>query len=132
MLMLDLDRFKNVNDSLGHPIGDLLLKEAAQRVKSILRETDVLARLGGDEFAIIQTSESDQRSGATVLANRIIDVLTKPFDIDGHRVSIGTSIGIALAPSDGIDPSELMKKADMALYRAKAEGRNCSRFSTRR
>jgi diguanylate cyclase (GGDEF)-like protein len=130
VLMLDLDRFKHVNDTLGHPIGDLLLKEAAQRVKSALRQTDVLARLGGDEFAIIQTSDSDtdQRSGATVLANRIIDQVTKPFDIDGHRVSIGTSIGIALAPTDGIDPSELMKKADMALYRAKAEGRNCSRF----
>jgi diguanylate cyclase (GGDEF)-like protein/PAS domain S-box-containing protein len=124
IFMLDLDRFKDVNDSLGHHTGDELLKEAAQRLRLSLRETDTLARLGGDEFAIIQTSESNQREGAIALAIRLIDNLNEPFEIDGHKLSIGTSIGIALAPEDGSSADELMKKADMALYRAKAEGRN--------
>jgi diguanylate cyclase (GGDEF)-like protein/PAS domain S-box-containing protein len=124
IFMLDLDRFKDVNDSLGHHTGDELLKEAAQRLRLSLREADTLARLGGDEFAIIQTSESNQREGAIALAIRLIDNLNEPFEIDGHKLSIGTSIGIALAPEDGTSADELMKKADMALYRAKAEGRN--------
>jgi diguanylate cyclase (GGDEF)-like protein len=128
VFMLDLDRFKGVNDTLGHHIGDELLKEAARRLKLSLRETDTLARLGGDEFAIVQTGESNQREAAIALAIRIIDNLNEPFEIEGHKLNIGTSIGIALAPDDGADSDELMKKADMALYRAKAEGRNCHSF----
>ena len=128
IFMLDLDRFKGVNDTLGHHIGDELLKEAAQRLKLSLRESDTLARLGGDEFAIIQAGESDQREAAIAIAIRIIDNLNEPFEIEGHKLNIGTSIGIALAPEDGTDSDELMKKADMALYRAKADGRNGHSF----
>jgi len=128
VFMLDLDRFKNVNDSLGHPEGDLLLKETARRLKASLRETDVLARLGGDEFAILQSAETHQQEGAVGLADRIIKIISAPFDISGHKVTIGTSIGIALAPKDGVEPSDLMKKADLALYRTKSEGRNGFRF----
>jgi diguanylate cyclase (GGDEF)-like protein len=128
IFMLDLDRFKDVNDSLGHPAGDALLKEMAQRLKSSLRETDVLARLGGDEFAILQGAEKDQRAEAIALAVRIIDIVAQPFDLDGRKVSVGTSIGIALAPQDGIEPDELLKKADLALYRTKAAGRNGFNF----
>jgi len=128
IFMLDLDRFKNVNDSLGHPEGDILLKETARRLKSALRETDVLARLGGDEFAILQAGEGDQRIAAAALADRIINLVKEPYDINGSTVAIGTSIGIALAPEDGIEASDLMKKADLALYRAKSEGRDGYRF----
>ncbi|HWP26277.1 MAG TPA: EAL domain-containing protein [Xanthobacteraceae bacterium] len=124
ILMLDLDRFKGVNDSLGHHIGDELLKEAARRLRCSLRETDMLARLGGDEFAIVQVGESNQREAAVALAVRVIDNINEPFEIEGHKLSIGTSIGIALAPEDGADCDDLLKKADMALYRAKADGRN--------
>ena len=125
---LDLDRFKQVNDTLGHPAGDTLLRQVAQRLRESLRESDVLARLGGDEFAILQLIASDQRQGAECLANRIIDSLGEPYDINGSLITIGTSIGIALAPVDASDPNELMKFADVALYRAKAEGRNGFRF----
>ena len=126
-LMLDLDRFKAVNDTLGHPVGDALLKEVAGRLKSSLRETDVLARLGGDEFAIIQTGETDQREAAMALANRILEIIARPFEIEGNELSIGTSIGIAMAPEHGTDPANLLKMADLALYRVKAEGRNDAR-----
>ncbi len=124
VLLLDLDRFKQVNDTLGHPAGDALLIEVATRLKSLLRETDVLARLGGDEFAIIQASESNQREAARSLAERIIAVLGKPFAIDGADINIGTSIGIALAPEHGTASDSLLKMADLALYRAKSAGRN--------
>jgi diguanylate cyclase (GGDEF)-like protein len=132
VLMLDLDRFKTVNDSLGHPAGDALLKETARRLKSTLREIDVLARLGGDEFAIILCGMADQQDAAVTIANRIIDIITAPYNINGNMVNIGTSIGIALAPADGCDPDTLMKKADLALYRAKSEGRNGYRFFDQR
>ncbi len=128
VFMLDLDRFKDVNDSLGHPAGDALLKEMAERLRASLRETDVLARLGGDEFAILQSGEPDQRDAAIMLAVRIIDLVAKPFDLDRRKVSVGTSIGIALAPQDGVDPDELLKKADLALYRTKSTGRNGFHF----
>jgi diguanylate cyclase (GGDEF)-like protein/PAS domain S-box-containing protein len=128
VFILDLDRFKAVNDSLGHPAGDALLAKAAQRLKSSLRETDMLARIGGDEFAIIQSGESNQQYAAAELADRVIDVLARPFDLDGNQVTIGTSIGIALAPADAVDPTELVKKADIALYRMKSEGRDDYRF----
>jgi diguanylate cyclase (GGDEF)-like protein len=117
VLMLDLDRFKNVNDALGHPAGDTLLRETADRLKTSLRETDVVARLGGDEFAIIQSGEPDQRRAAVELAKRIIALVNAPYDINGHTVGIGTSIGIAMASADSVDPDTLMKQADLALYR---------------
>ncbi|HVZ53552.1 MAG TPA: EAL domain-containing protein [Pseudolabrys sp.] len=124
VMLLDLDRFKSVNDSLGHPIGDGLLKAVAQRLKASLRDTDFVARLGGDEFAILQTFEGDQREAAVALSNRILDVFTATFDIDGNQVVTGTSIGIAFAPEHGTDVDQLMKGADLALYRAKSRGRN--------
>src|SRR5580658_3249068 len=98
VLLLDLDRFKHVNDTLGHAAGDTLLREVAARLKASLRETDSLARLGGDEFAIIQSGEIDQRSAAATLAQRVIQIIAEPFSIEGHELSIGTSIGVALAP----------------------------------
>jgi diguanylate cyclase (GGDEF)-like protein len=125
ILMLDLDRFKNVNDSLGHAAGDALLQQVAHRLKSALRDTDVLARLGGDEFAIIQAECDDQRSGSIDLAMRISKLITEPFLLPGHRVEVGTSIGIAIAPEHGSDREQLLKKADLALYRSKSAGRNC-------
>jgi diguanylate cyclase (GGDEF)-like protein len=125
ILLLDLDRFKNVNDSLGHGAGDLLLRQVAERLRSALRETDVLARLGGDEFAVIQQGCTDQRACSTELAGRIAKLVTEPFFLPGHRVEIGTSIGIAIAPDHGSDQEQLLKKADLALYRSKGAGRNC-------
>ena len=126
--MLDLDRFKQVNDTLGHSAGDTLLREVATRLKAALRETDMLARLGGDEFAIIQTGETSQREAAGGLAGRIIEIIAKPFNILGNEINIGTSIGIALAPEHGLNPNDLLKMADMALYSAKSAGRNAFRF----
>lgn len=125
ILMLDLDRFKNVNDSLGHAAGDALLRQVAQRLKSAVRANEVLARLGGDEFAIIQEARDDQRACSTELAGRIAKLVSEPFLLPGHRVEIGTSIGIAIAPDHGSDQEQLLKKADLALYRSKSAGRNC-------
>lgn len=125
ILMLDLDRFKNVNDSLGHAAGDELLRQVAGRLKSALRSTDVLARLGGDEFAVLQTACEDQRASSTELAAQISRLVATPFLLPGHRVEIGTSIGIALAPEHGSDKEGLLKKADLALYRSKSAGRDC-------
>jgi diguanylate cyclase (GGDEF)-like protein/PAS domain S-box-containing protein len=124
VLLLDLDRFKQVNDTLGHLAGDTLLMEVAGRLRSLLRETDVLARLGGDEFAIIQAGQVNQREDATSLAERIIDMIGKPFDIEGGNIAIGASIGIALALEHEADSDILLKMADLALYRAKSAGRN--------
>jgi diguanylate cyclase (GGDEF)-like protein/PAS domain S-box-containing protein len=128
VLMLDLDRFKDVNDSLGHPAGDALLKDTARRLKSVLNEAEFVARLGGDEFAILQPIAADGRKEASALAERIFNVISEPYDIDGSKIVVGTSIGIALAPFDGVEPSELMKQADLALYRQKSAGRNGHRF----
>jgi diguanylate cyclase (GGDEF)-like protein/PAS domain S-box-containing protein len=128
VLLLDLDRFKHVNDTLGHPAGDALLREVAMRLKAFLRETDMLARLGGDEFVIIQAGETNQRAAASGLVDRIFEVFAKPFDIEGNEVNITTSIGIALAPEHASDPDSLLKMADLALYRAKLAGRNAYRF----
>jgi diguanylate cyclase (GGDEF)-like protein/PAS domain S-box-containing protein len=122
VMMLDLDKFKAVNDTLGHPAGDQLLVEVARRLKSSVRETDVLARLGGDEFAIIQEGAANQHEAA--LALRIINAICQPFDLGGQQASVGTSIGIVLAPQHGSDPEELLKRADLALYNVKAGGRN--------
>jgi diguanylate cyclase (GGDEF)-like protein len=127
VLYLDLDRFKAVNDTLGHPIGDLLLKDVTRRLTAQIRETDMLARLGGDEFAIVQSSVN-QPEDAMALATRLIEALDVPYDLDGQMVLVGTSIGIALVPTDGEDPDHILKNADLALYRAKADGRGRYRF----
>jgi diguanylate cyclase (GGDEF)-like protein/PAS domain S-box-containing protein len=126
--ILDLDGFKHVNDTLGHAAGDNLLKELAGRLTSTLRETDIVARLGGDEFAIIQTEAADQREDAVALAVNILELVATPFHLEGQEVCIGTSIGIALAPANGTTAAELLKKADLALYRVKSEGRNSFSF----
>ena len=127
ILFLDLDHFKAVNDTLGHPVGDALLREVANRLRAEVRETDMVARLGGDEFAIVQTSD-EQPQGATIMARRLIEALSLPYELSGHHVTISTSVGIAVLPTDGDDPDQLLKHADMALYGAKADGRGCFRF----
>ena len=123
VLYLDLDQFKGVNDTLGHLIGDALLKAVSERLSRLVRSTDTVSRLGGDEFAIIQTDIESPRA-ATNLATRILRELAVPFDVAGHHVVVGVSIGIAIAPLDGDDPDELFKSADIALYQAKNDGRN--------
>ena len=128
VLLLDLDRFKQVNDTLGHPAGDRLLTDVAARLSNLVRETDVLARLGGDEFAIVQAGEAHQREAASGLANRIIEALSRPFDIEGADINVGASIGIALAPEHGTSSDNLLKMADLALYRAKSGGGSGYRF----
>jgi diguanylate cyclase (GGDEF)-like protein len=127
VISLDLDKFKAVNDTLGHPIGDLLLQTAAERMESCVRSEDILARLGGDEFAIVQVPSAEP-SNITALAARLIEVVGAPYDLGGHQVVVGTSVGIAIAPADGNEPDVLMKNADLALYRAKADGGGVFRF----
>ncbi len=122
VLYLDLDRFKPVNDTLGHHIGDLLLKAVADRMSNCLRKGDLLARIGGDEFVVLQ-SDLARPEDANILAQRIINRIAEPFDIDGHQIVIGTSAGIALAHTDGGDPDTLLRNADLALFRAKATER---------
>jgi diguanylate cyclase (GGDEF)-like protein len=124
---LDLDHFKSVNDTLGHPVGDLLLRQVAERLGTCLRKSDMVARLGGDEFAVVQTPIAGPDE-ASKMAGRLIDVLSQPFDLDGHEVVIGASVGIALAPDDGDGADVLLRNADMALYRAKSESRGTSHF----
>jgi diguanylate cyclase (GGDEF)-like protein len=120
---LDLDRFKAVNDTLGHPVGDILLKVVSERLLSCVRQGDLVARLGGDEFAIIQANVRDPES-SEVLAARIVETIAKHYQINGHTIDISTSIGITMAPRDGSDADQLLKNADLALYRTKADGRN--------
>ena len=129
VLYLDLDRFKEVNDSLGHAAGDSLLVQVAARLKGSLRESDTLARLGGDEFAVVQRSDS-QPGDAEALSLRIIEALRVPFDLNGHQASIGVSVGVAARSGEGaaIDPGVLLQEADAALYRSKEEGRGTFRF----
>ena len=124
---LDLDQFKAVNDTFGHPAGDKLLKIVADRLRGLVRETDTIARMGGDEFVIVQAPIADP-GDATSLAQRIIDLLGEPFDIDSQQVLIGVSIGIAVGPGDGLSPDKLLRNADLALYRAKGDGRGTFRF----
>jgi diguanylate cyclase (GGDEF)-like protein len=131
VLCLDLDLFKGVNDTLGHPAGDQLLRIVSRRLNDAVRDSDMVARLGGDEFAIIQTQTVQQPDEATALAGRLIDVISAPYDIEGHQVVVGMSVGIAIAPLDGRDADQLIKNADMALYRAKEEGRGTYRFFER-
>jgi len=123
----DLDRFKDVNDTLGHPMGDRLLCAAAERFLETVRESDIVARLGGDEFAMIQNAITSPME-ATQLAGRIIDVLSEPFEINGHQITVGASAGVAFGPQDGASVEQLLKCADMALYRAKSEGRGVCRL----
>ena len=125
--IIDLDHFKHVNDTLGHTIGDMLLKMVAERVKALARETDTIARMGGDEFAIVQGALAAP-ADAQVLAERVIAAVSEPYAIEGHQVVIGTSVGIALGPVDGATPDRLIRNADLALYRAKGEGRGTFRF----
>src|SRR3984957_10471587 len=128
VFIFDLDLFKAVNDSLGHPIGDLLLKSVAPRPAEVIGEPDTVGRLGGDEFAVLHVVEKDARPEATALAHRLIEAIGMPYELEGHPVVIGISMGIAVAPADGTDANMLLKHADLALYRAKSDGRNCFRF----
>ncbi|NJO23830.1 MAG: EAL domain-containing protein, partial [Sphingomonadales bacterium] len=125
--LLDLDLFKNVNDTLGHPAGDKLLEMVTARLRARVSEIDTVARMGGDEFAIVQTSIT-QPVDATTLALRIIDAVSEPYEVDGQQVIIGTSVGIAVGPADGLTPDQLLRNADLALYRAKGDGRGTYRF----
>ena len=127
ILLVDLDRFKAVNDTLGHPIGDKLLCAAAQRLRQFVRQNDLVARLGGDEFAIIQTGAS-QPAAAKSLADRLVHGFAEPFEIGDDQVQVGASVGVALSPDDGVDPDELLKRADLALYDAKSTGRGTLSF----
>jgi diguanylate cyclase (GGDEF)-like protein len=127
VLYIDLDHFKSINDTLGHSVGDELLKAVAGRLRGCVRETDTIARLGGDEFAIIQTA-IDGPLDAEELARHLGEVIREPFDVDGHRVLADASIGISIAPNDGTDPDQLFRQADMALYGAKGDGRGTFRF----
>jgi diguanylate cyclase (GGDEF)-like protein len=127
VLFLDLDHFKSINDTLGHPVGDSLLCQVAERLSTCIRQLDTVARFGGDEFGVVQVGP-DRVEDVATLAQRIIDVLSLPYEVDGHRVIIGVSLGIAMACADGSDPDTLLKNADIALYRAKAEGRGVYRF----
>jgi diguanylate cyclase (GGDEF)-like protein/PAS domain S-box-containing protein len=128
VLCLDLDHFKDINDSLGHPVGDALLKEVARRLGECVTEHDTVARLGGDEFAIVQFCSDCEPSAVAMLASHMVEKVSAPYEIAGHQLVIGVSIGISLAPEDGKNPDELLKKADLALYRAKEDGRGTYRF----
>ena len=123
VLMIDLDRFKAVNDSHGHPVGDALLQVVAQRLRSATREDDVVSRLGGDEFAVALPASA----GAEALGLRLVDLLSRPYLIEGHLAIIGASVGIAVGPRDGADPAALVRAADLALYQAKEDGRQTMR-----
>jgi diguanylate cyclase (GGDEF)-like protein len=122
VMLVDLDRFKAVNDTLGHPVGDGLLRLVSKRLRAVLRPRDDVARLGGDEFALLISPAPDEGS-LIQLATRIVDVLGRPYLIDGHLVNIGASVGVALAPRDGREHSQLLRSADLALYQAKKAGR---------
>ena len=126
-LCIDLDNFKLVNDTLGHPIGDRLLQDVAERIERVIRQRDTAARLGGDEFAVL-VPELKSPQELAVLAQRVIDVVSEPYLVEGHLVTVGTTIGIAVAPTDGGDADRLLRNADLALYRAKADGKSTFRF----
>jgi diguanylate cyclase (GGDEF)-like protein/PAS domain S-box-containing protein len=129
VLMLDLDRFKNVNDSLGHFAGDRLLEAVSKRLGCCLRESDIVARLGGDEFVIgLPVVVNDEE--VELVAEKVMSSLAQPFNIEGHEVPIGVSIGIAQYPADGEDPDALLQTADVAMYEAKKRGRGRYLFFT--
>ncbi|WP_068619876.1 sensor domain-containing diguanylate cyclase [Paenibacillus tuaregi] len=129
ILYMDLDGFKAVNDSLGHPSGDKLLQLVAQRLKEVVREEELVCRMGGDEFVIVLcTSVHKPLTEAKVVADRIINSINQPFELDGQRVAIGCSIGGAIYPADSPDPVEVLNQADEALYLSKGAGKNCATF----
>ena len=127
LLMLDLDRFKQVNDTLGHPAGDELLKQVAQRISSLIGKRGEIGRLGGDEFQIV-LPDMDDRGELGELAGRLIQMVSQPYSLDGSRAIIGCSVGVAIAPYDGLETGELVSSADLALYAAKGGGRGQYRF----
>jgi diguanylate cyclase (GGDEF)-like protein len=129
VMMLDLDRFKHVNDTLGHPAGDSLIRDFSVRLSKLIGSQDTITRLGGDEFAIVQVCTTGME-GPEALSDRILAMVHEPYDVMGNQVFVGTSIGLVLAPEAGTDRNELLRKADIALYRAKSEGRNCYRVFT--
>ena len=129
LLFIDLDRFKTINDTLGHDYGDELIKQVADRIRRATRETDVVSRLGGDEFTVMLTNVSDEIH-ASIIAKHILARLSQPYMLDGHEVYSSASIGITLSPIDGRDVNTLLKNADMAMYEAKDQGRNTFRFFT--
>jgi diguanylate cyclase (GGDEF)-like protein len=126
---IDLDHFKEVNDTLGHQAGDTLIKLAAERLRASTRVRDIVARVGGDEFVVIQADILDDAEAAG-LAERLLHTMAKPFVVNGHDVATAASIGVALAPQDGIEAERLLKSADLALYKSKSDGRGCFRFFT--
>jgi diguanylate cyclase (GGDEF)-like protein len=130
LLFIDLDRFKNVNDTLGHKVGDRLLRVVAQRISGCVREGDTVARIGGDEFVVLLTDSDSPRTVAHV-AQKVLDSLARPFDLDGYELYITPSIGICVYPDDGEDAQTLMSNADAAMYHAKDTGRNNFQFFTR-
>lgn len=127
VMLIDLDRFKAVNDTLGHPIGDALLRLVAKRLRSVMRQDNTIARLGGDEFAVLVSPALEQGDMAA-LAERIIDVISRPYLVDGHLVNVGASIGVAVSPQDACEYNQLLKCVDLALYAAKNAGRSTYRF----
>ena len=127
VIFLDLDGFKQINDTLGHPVGDALLCATAERLQTCVREGDTVARLGGDEFAIVQCGVSQPEDSA-ILARRIVEVVNAPFELEGQRITVGISAGISVAPGDGTSSAKLLKNADVALNRAKTDGRGTWRF----
>jgi diguanylate cyclase (GGDEF)-like protein len=127
VLYIDIDDFKDVNDTLGHPMGDALLQEIVVRLKQAVREADLVARFGGDEFAILQFNVADPAEVAA-LATRVVDLMAEPFDVGGHRLHITSSIGVSVFSPGLSGPEAMMMQADVALYDAKDEGRNCFRF----
>jgi diguanylate cyclase (GGDEF)-like protein/PAS domain S-box-containing protein len=127
LLYIDIDEFKGINDSLGHHVGDELLKAVAARIRSCIRETDLIARLGGDEFAVIQTAV-ENTDDVREFVTRLHEAIREPYRLLGHQLSTDASIGIALAPQDGTDLDQLIKNADLAMYAAKADGRRTLRF----
>jgi diguanylate cyclase (GGDEF)-like protein len=123
LIYMDLDKFKPVNDTLGHDVGDMVLKEIAQRLLGSVRESDTIARIGGDEFVVLLPSIDDRQDASTV-AEKIRSALALSFVANGHTINIGCSIGIAIYPEHGTDEISLMKNADIAMYQAKQNGRN--------
>jgi diguanylate cyclase (GGDEF)-like protein len=128
VLCVDLDDFKMVNDTLGHSVGDALLCAVSERLRHLTRETDLVSRTGGDEFAIVQSAEESPADAGAALAARIVEALSVPFEIGDHHVVIGASVGIAIAPDDGDNADQLLKNADLALYRSKEAGRGSFHF----
>ncbi|MFB3134982.1 MAG: diguanylate cyclase domain-containing protein, partial [Rhodospirillales bacterium] len=130
LVFVDLDGFKGINDTHGHEAGDRVLKEVAGRLSSCVRETDTVARFGGDEFLLVLTAITD-KSTVTAVVEKVLDSLSRSFAVDGRVTPLGASIGVALYPGDGETPEELFRRADRAMYAAKAAGKNSYRFATR-